>query len=1211
MDTIRPGVKSARKRWNLPVAGMPALRSPTTLAKAGAAWNDNAGVAAAHSADSARKKSAPRRPAGLFNERQAMIRIVLPVFLGGAAAALTLTGAEKPTRIDAQMMRYPDASATQIAFAYAGDIWVAPKAGGEAVRLSSPRGEESFPKFSPDGSLIAFTGNYDGNQDIYVMPATGGLPRRITHHGAPDRVLEWFPDGKQILFATSMTSYKDRFNQLYRVSADGGLPVKLPMPYGEFGAIAPDGKSIAFNPISVDFRTWKRYRGGMNPDIWLLNLESFRARNLTQSGAAESIPMWHGDTLYFLSDRDTTKHFNIWAYETKRDKFRQVTSFTDYDVRFPSIGPNDIVFENAGRLYLLDLKTDKPKEIQITVTTDRSTLKPRLESVSGRIANATLSPSGRRALFEARGDIFSAPAEHGVVRNLTRSSGVAERFPAWSPDGKLIACFSDSSGEYELTVRNAERNVTNDLAGEERTLTKLGPGFRYTPQWSPDSKKVLWIDQAMKMWVHDFDTQTNRFIDQQLWMYHGELNGFAVNWSGDSRWIAYPLDLRNRNSAVAIYDYKEGKRHQVTTGFYNDEMPVFDPDGKYLYFRTGRSFSPSYSDLDNSWIYANTMNLAAIPLRKDVASPIAPRNEEEGEKKKDDKTDDKKKDGDKKDDPKKNGDKKEDEKKAEGEEKKPDAKEDDKAEEKKETTRKEEDKKDDKKPKAVEIDFDGIEERVVILPTKSGRFNNLAAVSGKLLYRRLPRTGSADDKTPAMFYDLEKREDKTMLDDVNGFELSADRQKMLVVKDGSYAIVEPKEGQKMDKKIATGGFEAMVDPVAEWRQIFTDAWRFERDMFYDPGMHGVDWNAMRARYGKLLAEAVTRWDVNFVIGELIAELNASHTYRSGGDTERSTERGVGYLGCDFVLTNGAYRIAKIINGAPWDSEVRSPLLRPGLTNVAEGDYLLAVNGEPLDIQEDPWAAFQGLGDKPVILTINDKPGVQGAREILVQTLSSEARLRHLAWINANRLAVEQASDGQIGYVYVPDTGAGGQDELVRQWRGQVTKSGLIVDERFNSGGQIPDRFVELLNRPLRNLWGVRDGADWPWPPVANFGAKAMLINGWSGSGGDCFPFYFKQSKLGPLIGGRTWGGLIGITGAPPLVDGGSVTVPTFGIYDAKGEWIIEGYGVDPDIEVVDDPGEMARGKDPQLERAVFEVMKAIRQDSMPEVKKPKYPNRAN
>jgi tricorn protease len=1099
---------------------------------------------------------------------------------------------EVPKAIDARLMRYPDVSSRQIAFTYAGDIWVVPKTGGLAVRLSSPRGEEMFPKFSPDGNEIAFSAVYDGNQDIYVMPVSGGVPRRITFHGAPDRLVNWYPDGKALLFASSRTSYKDRFNQLYRISIEGGLPEKLPMPYGEFGAISADGSHIAYTPISVDFRTWKRYRGGMNPDIWLFNLKTLEAENLTASDAAESIPMWHGDTLYFLGDGGENKRANIWACDPKTKKVRQITHFKDYDIHFPSVGPDEIVFEQGGRIHLLDLTTEKSTPVEIQVTTDRATLRPHIENVSGLIQNGTISPTGKRALFEARGEVFSVPAEYGIVRNLTRSSGKAERYPAWSPDGKLIAYFSDRTGEYELTIRNA------DNTGEEQTLTELGPGYRYQPQWSPDSKKILWIDKAMKINVYDFDTKQTQVIDQQMWMYHGALANFSVSWSADSRWVTYAADSENLNSYVVIYDFKEGQRHKVTSAFYDDEEPVFDPDGKYLFLRTGRNFSPTYSNLDNTWVYINTMQLAAIPLRNDVPSPLAPRNDEEPDKDKDKKKDEK--DADKKSDEAKekkestNGDKKD----AVVSEKKDDAKSADKKEAKK----------DDKKPKPVEIDFGGIEERMVILPPKAGQYAGLSAIPGKLLFRVIARGAS---NTPLEYYDLEKRETKRIVDDADSYDLSANREKLLVRKDGSWSIIDAKEGQNLNKKIATGGFESLIDPPAEWRQIFMDAWRLERDLFYDPDLHGVNWNLMRERYGKLLEDAVTRWDVNYILGELLGELNASHTYRSGGDTEHASERGVGYLGCDFVLTNGAYRISNVINGAPWDTEVRSPLRRPGLTNLFEGDYLVAVNGVPVDTNQEPSAAFQGLADKPVMLSVNTNSSLTGAREVIVQTLSSEARLRNLAWINENRLRVEKLSDGQIGYVYVPDTGQNGQNELVRQWRGQTKKAGLIIDERFNSGGQIPDRFVELLNRPLRNFWAVRDGKDWWWPQVAHFGPKAMLVNGWSGSGGDCFPFYFKDSKLGPLIGMRTWGGLIGITGTPPLVDGGSITVPTFGIYDRTGKWIIEGYGVDPDIEVIDHPGAMAKGGDPQLERAVAEVLKSLKQNPIKPIEKPKYPNRSS
>jgi tricorn protease len=1097
--------------------------------------------------------------------------------------------------VNARMFRYPAVSSNQIAFVYAGDIWIAPKEGGTALRLSSPRGEELFPRFSPDGSTIAFSGNYDGNTDVYTVAANGGLPRRITHHGAADLVLGWHPNGKEILFATSMTSYKDRFNQLYLVSGQGGLPKKLPAPYGEFGAISPDGKILAYVPISVDFRTWKRYRGGMNPDIWFYDLEKNVWKNVTENDANDSFPMWHGDTLYFLSDRDVNKRDNIWAYDVKKNHFRQITTFETFDVHFPSIGPNNLIFENAGHLYLLDLPSEKYHEVEVRIVSDRATLKPHAENVSGLIHDHEISPSGKRAVFQARGDIFTVPVEYGVVRNITRTSGVAERWPTWSPDGKSIAYFSDRNGEYELTIKNAEGT------GDETVLTKLGEGFRYKPHWSPDSRKIVFIDQAMKIWLHDLDKKETKQIDHQLWLYHGALQSFRFNWSADSRWIAYPGDLENRQSAIVLFDTKDMERNQVTSGFYDDDAPTFDPEGKYLFFRSSRTFNPDYSDLDNSWIYANTHNLVAVPLRKDVPSPLAPRNDDEGDKDKKDKakSDEEKKDADK---PKKDKDDKDGQPSEKTEAAKTDEKKsDDKSAEKK-------DDKKEKPPKPVEVDLDDFERRVVILPPKPGRYADLHAVSGKLVFRRLPRTGSGEEKSPVLFYDLEKREEKTIVDDSDIALPAAKSEKLLVAKKGAYSIVDIKEGQKMDKKLATSGLEATVDPQAEWKQLFSDTWRFQRDYFYDPGMHGVEWKVMRGRYGALIDDAMTRWDVSYVLGELIGELNSSHTYRTGGSTERVESRSVGYLGCDFALENGAYRIKKIIDGAAWDAEVRSPLRQPGI-QVREGDYLLAVNGEDIDPQEDPWAAFQGMGDKSVFLTINERPTKEGSRQVLVQTLSSEARLRNLAWIEENRLRVDKASDGKLGYVYVPDTGRGGQDELVRQFRGQEAKAGLIIDERFNSGGQIPDRFVELLNRPLMNYWGVRDGADWKWPPVSNQGPKAMLINGWSGSGGDCFPYYFHKMGLGPLIGTRTWGGLIGITGAPPLIDGGGITVPTFGIYDPKSDWIIEGHGVDPDIKVIDDPVLMAKGEDPQLDRAVAEVLKALQANPQPEIKKPKYPNR--
>ncbi len=1084
------------------------------------------------------------------------------VFMAMIALLLSTSTTLLHSQVNARMLRYPDVSATHICFVYAGDIWVVAKEGGTAFRLSSPRGEESFPRFSPDGSTIAFSGNYDGNTDIYLIPSMGGELQRLTHHDMPDRMIDWYPDGEAILYASSMASGRQRYSQFYRIAKEGGLPEKLPVPYGEFGSLSPDGKILAYMPISRDFRTWKRYRGGMAPDIWLFDLNQIKAKNVTDNPANDAQPMWHGNTLYFISDRGPNQRHNIWAIDMEGEGVRQITHFKDFDIHFPAIGPSEIVFEAGGKLYLLDLENDDQTQVEINLVTDQITLKPHKANVSRLVQNAEISPQGKRALFEARGEVFSVPAEHGVVRNLTSSPDVAERFPAWSPDGKHIAYWSDRSGEYELAICSA-----ND-GSQEQKLTSYGPGYRYRIFWSPDSHKIAFIDKSMTIYIFDIETQNTTKVDQGLWMYEGSLRNFKPGWSPDSRWLAYSRGETNRSGNIYLYDTKANKGYQVTSTFYGDFQPVFDPEGKYLYFLSNRTFSPIYGDTDNSFLYANTTNIVAVSLKPDIPSLLAPRNDEE-------------------------------------ELKKEEAEEKDKTQ--KEDVEKE--KKADKvEVKAVDITIQDFEKRLVVLPPKPGNYNNLQAAEGKILYQRFPRTGSGEEANPLVYYDIKEREEKTILGDVDGYRLSADGKKALVWKRQSASIVDVAPNQKMEKQLRTGELEMMVDPRTEWRQIFTDVWRLCRDFFYDPGMHGVDWEAMRNQYGALLKDAVTRWDVNYVIGELIAELNASHTYRGGGDTESEERVGVGYLGIDWEIDSGAYRIAKIIEGAPWDSEVRSPLIMPGV-EVKEGDYVLAVNGVPLDISKSPWAAFQGLAGKTVELTINSKSITEGARKVLVQTLESETRLRNLAWIEQNRKYVEEQSGGRVGYIYVPDTSINGQNELVRQFLAQFHKEGLIVDERFNSGGQIPDRFIELLKRPALAFWAVRDGKDWQWPPVAHFGPKVMLINGWSGSGGDAFPDYFRKAGLGPLIGTRTWGGLIGMSGIPQLIDGGIATVPTFRMYDPDGKWFKEGHGVDPDIEVNEDPALLAEGTDPQLKRAVDEVLRVLGEKPFAIPPRPSYEDR--
>lgn len=1085
--------------------------------------------------------------------------------LGLALGLFSLLPLPLAGQVSARMFRYPAVSATQIAFVYAGDVWVAPKAGGMASRLSTPPGEEQLPRFSPDGKMLAFTANYDGNWDVYTVPSTGGEITRLTHHPARDAVLGWYPDGKSILISSPMQSGTNRFNQLYRLPATGGLPERLPMPYGEFGAISPDGKQIVYMPQTNDFRTWKRYRGGWAPDLWLFDFTTGAAENLTNSPANEAQPMWHGRTLYFISDRDSTQRNNLFAMDLDSRKVRQLTHFTDFDITFPSIGPGDIVFQAGGRLYLMDLASEQSHEVTIQAVTDLSTLRPRTVGVGDLIASINIAPGGERALFEARGDVYTVPAEHGPTRNVTGTPGTAERYPNWSPDGKQLAYWSDKSGEYELYLRPA------DGSGAERKVTSLGAGFRYNPFFSPDGKRVAFIDELRRVRITDLADGKTTTIDQQLTWSHGALAGFTPSWSADSRWLAYVKEQAQAHTAIALYDTKSGKSTQVTSGFYNDANPSFDPAGKYLFFQTNRSFTPVYSDLDNSWIYPNSTRIVAATLRNDVASPLAPRSDEVTVKA-------------------------DSAKPATAEKGKKD---------KKEETKPAADSA--KGPAPVEIDLANFERRVVDLPAAPGNYGGLVAVDGAVIYQRAPMAGVQHGESPLIRYDLKERKEETILGDITGFVVSADGKKILAIKDDKYDIVEAKPGQKFDKPINTGNMLASVDPRAEWHQLFNDTWRFERDYFYDPGMHGVDWPAMRERYGKLIDDAVTRYDVNFILGELIAELNSSHTYRGGGDLETPRQRGVGLLGVDWKVENGAYRIAKIIDGAAWDDEVRSPLRQPGV-NVKEGDYVLAVDGQPLDPAVDPFAAFAGKAEQTVELTVNDKPSRDGARKVLVETLADEGRLRNLAWIEANRRHVEEVSGGKIGYIYVPSTGLDGQYELVRMFTGQFDKQALIIDERFNSGGQIPDRFIELLNRPALAFWAIRGGKDWQWPPVANFGPKVMLINGWSGSGGDAFPYYFREAGLGPLVGQRTWGGLIGISGVPGLIDGGNITVPTFRMFNPKGEWFAEGHGVDPDIPVVDDPAVMAKGGDPQLDRAIQEAQRLLK-DRPPPPGHPAYEDR--
>jgi tricorn protease-like protein/C-terminal processing protease CtpA/Prc len=1293
---------------------------------------------------------------------------------GVAAAALLAAPALAQVQPHAGMLRYPDVGRTHIAFVYANDIWLVPRDGGTASPLASPPGAEQFPRFSPDDQTIAFVGNYDGNRDLYTIPVSGGLPLRITHHPTAETLCDWSPDGRLIFHSNALAGL-GRQAQLFTTASGGGLPAKLPVPYGTFGAISPDGTWLAYTPHTADFRTWKRYRGGMATDIWLFNLKDNSARRITDWEGTDTSPMWAGSKLIYLSDAGEEHRLNLWSFDPSNNSRQQLTRFTEFDIKWPSIGPGprgsnrgEVIFQNGAKLYLFDLASSQSREVSVTIPGARPTLRPKAVDASKFATFWNISPSGKRAVVEARGDIWSLPAEKGSPRNLTRTSGAAERLPAWSPDGRWIAYHSDATGEYELFI------TQSDGRGETRPLTSGSTGgFSFAPYWSPDSKRIVWPENSGALKLHTIESGETRVIDTDpsAWTSAAQW----ASWSNDSRWIAYEkLGEKALTVSIWVYDTTSGETRQLTSETFNAGTPVFDRKGDWLYFASNRVFNPMYSDIDTTFIYNQSEVLLAAPLRAQIKSPWAPRSDEE-------KWDDKKKDEEKK---KENGEGKADDTKdgdaaaAEGEGGKDEGENgegDENGKKNDDAKRKEAPAQDDgvsgtwegtltgpeplppggvaftltltlkegnavegsfvipmgtatlegtydpssgtitgsftaddgttwsmtatitgeaitgsatnnqlglqasfsgkrtaraaasdgkdgdaakdeteetgesKKPrKEVVIDFDGFEQRAMPLPVPAGSFGMMAVNDkGALIY---VRHGVGPGQTPDLkLFDIhdEKKEEKTVASGAGNFEISADGKKLLVLRGGSGgAQIQDASAGATGKPVITAGMETPINPRDEWKQMLIEAWRIERDFFYDPTMHGVDWPAVRTQYEAMLADAASREDLSYIISEMISELNVGHAYYFGGDVEGEPSVSVGLLGVDWELVDGAYRIARIITGGPWDSDARGPLSQPGV-EVSEGDFVHAVNGVPLDPAKDPWAAFQGLAGKTVTLLVSDKPVIElekayaddaaadeaadddgasegddgardadaksnnktGVRQVVVELRGFEGDLRYREWIEKNRRYVEERSGGKLGYIHVPDTGVNGQNNLFRQFYGQIHKEGLIIDERWNGGGQIPTRFIELLNRPRTNYWAVRHGRDWPWPPDSHQGPKCMLINGLAGSGGDMFPWLFKQAGVGKTIGTRTWGGLVGISGNPGLIDGASVTAPTFAFYEKDGTWGVEGHGVDPDIEVIDDPAKMLEGGDPQLDAAIAHMLAEIEKSPYRPPQRPPYPNR--
>ena len=1094
------------------------------------------------------------------------------------AATLLLLSSSGPMNVagppETRLMRYPDIGHGQVAFVYAGDLWVASANGGEARRLTAHPGDELYPKFSPDGKWVAFTGQYDGNSDVFVVPATGGEPRRLTYHPGNDTVLGWSPDGR-ILFRSNRVSDLPDFDRLFLISPEGGVPELLSIPRATLVSFAADGQRIAFNYVSRESATWKRYRGGTKSPIAIFDLKKHTYEALPTTEAMDMFPMWHGNSIYFVSDRDGV--MNLYRTDLGSKRTTQLTHYKEFDIKWPSLGPDAIVYENGGLLYAYDLNKNQAKRIPIYVASDDVAARAEFKNVGTRINWLQISPSGARALFEARGEVFTVPAENGSPRNVTNSAGVRELTPVWSPDGKWIAYFSDRSGEYELYMRP-------QLGGDEVRITNGGDAtrFLYSPAWSPDSKKLAYSDKKLRLWYVDVEKKQPVLVD--TCEYNARL---AASWSPDSRWLAYAKPLTGfGKQTIFLYSLEQKVASQVTEGFYDDYAPVFDPGGKYLYFMSERFLYPSPSAIDQRFNYYNTTGIFALTLKADEAAPFGPRSDEE------------KGAEEKKAEEKKAEEKKAEEKKPEGEKK---------AEEKKEEI------------KPIQIDLEGLSRRISQVPIPPGIYRRVVARKDKLFYYATPmeavqygRPGPSVPTGVLHLFDVKKREDKVLLQGIGAFEVDKEGDKLIYGAGETMGIVAAEPGKKVgDGKLNTAAMQVWSDPKEEWKQILHEAWRVERDFYWDPGMGGADWAAIGKRYEALLPWVAHRSDLNYIIGEMIAELNTSHTYVGGGDVPERKRVGVGLVGADLEPDNGFFRIKKIYAGENWADNTRSPLTEPGL-KVKEGNYLIAVEGQPVRADREPYAYMQNLADRLVTLKINDKPAEQGAWDISVKTIETEANLRYLNWIENNRRKVAEATGGRVGYMHVPDTSIGGLMMFDKYFTGQLGMEGLIVDERYNHGGMSPDFYTEKLGRRLLLALSPREGKEFV-PQAAFFGPKVMIVNERAGSGGDLFPYYFKKEKIGPIVGVRTWGGLIGMGGFPSMMDGGMVSAPGWAWWEPNakggGEWVVENYGVDPDYLVEQRPDLEVQGRDPQLEKAIELAKEGLKKAAAP-LHRPPFPIKA-
>lgn len=1097
-------------------------------------------------------------------------------FIACLSVLICLVLAVPGVQAQSKPLRFPDVHGDRVVFSYGGDLWTASASGGLARRLTAHPGVEFFAKYSPDGNWIAFTGQYDGDEQVYVIPAEGGEPRQLTffpargpfapRHGYDNQVYGWTRDGKSVLFRSRADANGLITGRLNTVPVEGGLPTALPMPDSGAGAFSPDGKRIVYSPQFRDFRTEKRYEGGWANRLYIYDLGTAQAELITHHVRADRDPMWIGDKIYFSSDRDGT--LNLYSYDPGKKQSTELTHSKEWDVRWPSASSGadgQIVYELDGELQIYDTRSGQNHKVSIEVPDDGLNRRPSRVSAAHQIEDFDLSPKGERALISARGDIFTAPIEKGPTRNLTNSSNAHDKWARWSPDGRKIAFISDRGGEDEVYL------INQDGTGGLEQLTTDGHAMRYSAEWSPDNKKLAVSDKNGRLYVL---TIADKKLVEIAHCVRGQIRDYA--WSPDSGNVAFSMNEPNQQRAIYIWSAADTQLHKITDEYFNAGEPVWDLEGNYLWYLADHQFEPQLGGIELDYLSTRRTGIFALALRKDVKHPFPPESDEvviEAEAPKESAPDKDAKPGDK--------NKKEDAKKIE-------------------EPKKEEPKKKEKEP--LKIDFDGLGQRVTRVPVASENFFGLSAIKGGLVYLRGGDFYLGRDATPPtalVLFSMKDRKETQIADDISNYSISRDGNKIIARQADALKLLDvPSKGKEPAKAISTAGLLVDRVPAQEWAEIFEEVWRRYRDFFYVPNMHGYDWKALHDQYRPLAEKAAHRSDLNYVIGEMIAELSIGHAYIEGGDFQIPPRPRVALPGARFALdpASNRYRIAKIFRGQNEEERYRSPLTEVGV-DVHEGDYVLAVDGEELKGNQSPYQLLRNKADRNIELTVNSKPALEGARKISYRPITDEASLLYLDWVERNREKVEKMTGGRVGYIHIPDMGANGMREFIKNFYPQIRKEGLIVDVRANGGGFISQMVIERLRRELLGTGFQRDNADTQtYPGAVFYGHLVCLLNETSASDGDIFPYMFRKARLGPLIGKRSWGGVVGITGHGPLLDGGNIFVPEFATADEKGQYVIEGHGVDPDIVVENDVASILTGRDPQLERGVEEVMKKISAD---------------